>query len=126
MKSFLTVTALVVGSSSAFVAPAAPAAPMSLNYGPSTLDRPISVEESSEFENRMKNVVQRNTQKKKSSRPDNVQVVKTMDEFNKVVGEEPEKLVVVRFHAPWCRVSHDCHHTRDTTFAPTMTPELDT
>ena len=41
--------------------------------------------------------------KKTSANP--IQEILTMKEYNSVVMEETEKMVVVRFHAPWCRVS---------------------
>ena len=41
----------------------------------------------------------------KTNRPRNLQVVETLDEYKKIVGEEKEKLTVVRFFATWCKVS---------------------
>ena len=39
-----------------------------------------------------------------SKLPKNVKVVKTLDEYKKVVGDERDRIVVVRFFAPWCKV----------------------
>ena len=39
-----------------------------------------------------------------SKLPKNVKVVKTLDEYKKVVGGERDRIVVVRFFAPWCKV----------------------
>ena len=39
------------------------------------------------------------------SLPTNVFTVETLQDYKKIVGEEREKLVAVRFFAPWCRVS---------------------
>ena len=39
-------------------------------------------------------------------RPAHIQEVMTMEEYNKVVAEEKDQVVIVRFYAPWCRVSH--------------------
>ena len=38
-------------------------------------------------------------------RPAHIQEVMTMEEYNKVVAQEKDQVVVVRFFAPWCRVS---------------------
>ena len=38
-------------------------------------------------------------------RPAHIQEVMTMEEYNKVVAAEKDQVVVVRFYAPWCRVS---------------------
>jgi hypothetical protein len=38
--------------------------------------------------------------------PANVLTIETLQEYKKVVGDENERMVAVRFYAPWCRVSH--------------------
>lgn len=38
-----------------------------------------------------------------SERPPNVRTVETLEEYKKFVGEEREKIVVVRFFATWCK-----------------------
>jgi len=38
-----------------------------------------------------------------SNKPDNLYVVETLEEYKKLVGGN-QKLVVVRFYAPWCKV----------------------
>lgn len=39
-------------------------------------------------------------------RPRNVHVIESLADYKKIVGEEKEKVVAVRFHATWCRVSY--------------------
>jgi hypothetical protein len=43
--------------------------------------------------------------KKATGRPSHVHEVLNMQDFNKMVTAEKDQLVVVRFFAPWCRVS---------------------
>ena len=38
-------------------------------------------------------------------RPDHIHEVITMEEYDAVVAAEKDQVVVVRFYAPWCRVS---------------------
>lgn len=69
------------------------------------------------FEKRMRNIAlgrmrrspldRVNNKKRKMSnqRPKNVQIIETLQDYKKVVGEEDTKLVVVRFFATWCKVS---------------------
>lgn len=38
--------------------------------------------------------------------PKNLKRLSTMDEFKKIVGDEKEKIVVVRWYAPWCKVRY--------------------
>jgi len=38
------------------------------------------------------------------SRELSVQPIRTMEDYNAQVIDEKEKLVIIRFHAPWCRV----------------------
>lgn len=47
----------------------------------------------------------RPTTLKMPGRPDHIQEVITMEEYNAVVAAEKDQVVVVRFFAPWCRVS---------------------
>lgn len=63
-------------------------------------------EESTDVDQRVQDL----TTKSKPSRhmqrrPPNVLMVETLAEYKKEVGEERERLVVVRFFADWCRVS---------------------
>lgn len=70
-------------------------------------------EEVSTFEQRMRNLVTRgNAQKtvkrqKKDiahgTRPGNVKVVTTLEEYKEHIGGEKDKLIVVRFYATWCK-----------------------
>jgi len=75
------------------------------------IDRRPSVVEESKFELRMRKLLENQKEleaavatapvKKTSANP--IQEILTMKEYNSVVMEETEKMVVVRFHAPWCR-----------------------
>ena len=63
------------------------------------------------FEERMRDLVMggrtttaKPTGSSDSKLPKNVKVVKTLDEYKKVVGDERDRIVVVRFFAPWCKV----------------------
>eukprot|EP00978_Attheya_sp_CCMP212_P007023 scaffold16416_cov52-Attheya_sp.AAC.10 len=70
-------------------------------------------EEVSTFEQRMRNLVIRgnpqNTVKRQKrdvahgTRPGNVKVVTTLEEYKKHIGGEKDKLIVVRFYATWCK-----------------------
>ncbi|CAB9517553.1 Thioredoxin [Seminavis robusta] len=62
------------------------------------------------FEQRMRNLVMGQAQKAKSETQRNaatvtspVKTIKTLSEFRDVVANEKEKIVAVRFHAPWCK-----------------------
>ena len=63
------------------------------------------------FEDRMRDLVMGGrtnaaipSENSDSKLPKNVKVVKTLDEYKKVVGGERDRIVVVRFFAPWCKV----------------------
>lgn len=62
------------------------------------------------FESRMRDLVLRSPQSKRSSSPvreglpSNVHVVENLQDYKKVVGDEKEKIVAVRFYATYCRV----------------------
>lgn len=78
-----------------------PVAPLKAS---ATFDKPRSREDS--FERRMRNLVQKDVQKPRSRNskvPKNLKQVKTLQDYKKVVGDERERLVVVRFYAPWCK-----------------------
>ena len=73
-----------------------------INYSPSN--------EMSDFQRRMRKLVQRDNKKaerngKPAGSPPNFHVVRTLEEYKRVVGDEKEKIVAVRFYAPWCKVS---------------------
>eukprot|EP00978_Attheya_sp_CCMP212_P016282 scaffold42485_cov50-Attheya_sp.AAC.13 len=69
----------------------------------------------SDFQRRMLNIIGNEpnspyrTEKGKSpkqpssQKPKNVEQVLTLQDYKSVVGDETEKLVVVRFYAPWCK-----------------------
>jgi len=71
-----------------------------INYSPSN--------EMSDFQRRMRKLVQRDNKKaersgKPAGSPPNFHVVRTLEEYKRVVGDEEEKIVAVRFYAPWCK-----------------------
>ena len=66
----------------------------------------------SSFKDRMRNIVVRDRKRSadakvggKNGRPSNVKVVRTLEDYKIAVGDERDKLVVVRFYATWCKVS---------------------
>ena len=69
------------------------------------MDRPRA----SGFEERMRNLVRRQKQKEKVRKgerlPSNVKVVQNLDDYKRIVVDEKERIVVVRFFATWCKVS---------------------
>lgn len=77
-----------------------------------TIDHPIS-SSSNSFEKRMRKLAlqrQRTTSTtisptKQAIKPSLVQKVHTLEEYKDAVGDEREKVVVVRFYATWCAVS---------------------
>jgi len=72
-----------------------------------TLDTSPSSYEMSNFANRMKNLMNKDTQRTKKRKvargPKNLVRLTTLQDFKKVVGDEKERLVVVRWYAPWCK-----------------------
>ena len=65
----------------------------------------------SNFEKRMRNIVVNDRIRSKEAtlggrngRPSNVKVVHTLGDYKVVVGDERDKVVVVRFYATWCKV----------------------
>ena len=57
----------------------------------------------------MRNIVQGQRKtvpvtKKPSNMPENIQIATSLDEYKQIVGGERERIVVVRFYAPWCKV----------------------
>lgn len=61
------------------------------------------------FEDRMKDMMRGRRTKPvvetvNSKIPKNIMVVKTLEEYKHVVGGERDRIVVVRFFAPWCKV----------------------
>ena len=66
----------------------------------------------SSFKDRMRNIVVKDRGQsadakvgEKNGRPSNVKECATLDDYKVVVGDERDKLVVVRFYATWCKVS---------------------
>lgn len=73
------------------------------------LDPSPSSYEMSNFAQRMKNLIKKDSQKTKrpptpEGTPSNLIRLTTLQEFKQVVGDEKDKLVVVRWYAPWCKV----------------------
>ena len=62
----------------------------------------------SAFERRMRELAlgaqNKILREKEVQRPANVHVVESLQDYKRVVGEEKDRVVVVRFHATWCRV----------------------
>ena len=65
----------------------------------------------SDFQKRMRNIVVNDSIRSKEStvggrngRPSNVKVVHTLNDYKVAVGNERDKVVVVRFYATWCKV----------------------
>lgn len=69
------------------------------------------------FERRMRDMVLGNQQQKRETTttrkppsrrlPPNVQVVESLQQYKTVVADEKERVVAVRFYAPWCKVRLD-------------------
>jgi len=79
------------------------------HFGAATLEAGSSFEMSS-FANRMKNIIKKDAQKademkaQKAGLPTNVVRLSTLSDFKKVVVDEnKDKIVVVRWYAPWCK-----------------------
>ena len=53
----------------------------------------------------------RQTTLRMPGRPDHIHEVITMEEYDAVVAAEKDQVVVVRFYAPWCRVSSLTHRS---------------
>ena len=62
------------------------------------------------FERRMRDLVLggqdlvRRRNQQRTQLPDNVLTIETLQEYKRVVADETEKIVAVRFYAPWCKV----------------------
>mmetsp|Transcript_6318 Transcript_6318/g.9180 ORF Transcript_6318/g.9180 Transcript_6318/m.9180 type:complete len:196 (+) Transcript_6318:88-675(+) len=74
--------------------------------GYATIDSP----ETSNFNVRMRNLMNKKMRREKMNKdrrrlsPPNYKVVHTLEEYKNIVAAEDEKLVAVRFFAPWCKV----------------------
>lgn len=76
-----------------------------------TAASPPSRSRTSDFQRRMRNLVTRENNRskpkrqgvQKDPRPDNVRVARTLESYKTLVGDERQKLVVVRFYATWCK-----------------------
>lgn len=82
--------------------------PLSPLQASATFDNPQSTEdrEMSNFEKRMRKIAQRDMRvprRRNSKVPRNLKQVRTLHEYKDVVGGERNRLVVVRFYAPWCK-----------------------
>ncbi|GKY96830.1 hypothetical protein MPSEU_000642200 [Mayamaea pseudoterrestris] len=76
-------------------------------YAPENVSLPSST---SSFERRMRemalgtqNKILRKKQTEEQHRPANVYIVESLEDYRRVVGEEKDRVVAVRFHASWCR-----------------------
>lgn len=73
-----------------------------------TLESSTSSYETSNFARRMKKLITKDRPKTRQSKlnnraPENLMRLSTLQEFKKVVGDEKDKIVVVRWYAPWCK-----------------------
>lgn len=61
----------------------------------------------SDFQQRMKGLVKRSgtAQKNMLEKPANLKTVRTLMEYKNSLDDDSDKIVVVRFHATWCKVS---------------------
>lgn len=86
---------------------------------PSSMMPPTTGQRPRSFEDRMRDLVLGPTTKPKKpaaaaaaprarSKPANIKMVETLADFKSVVADEKDRIVAVRFHAPWCRVSQRC------------------
>lgn len=85
---------------------------LALEMSTGTLDAQRS-NEMSDFQRRMRNLVTDADDQKRAKRsfkqklkkrgPPNFQVIDTLEDYKKVVGGNKDKLIVVRFYAPWCK-----------------------
>eukprot|EP00562_Extubocellulus_spinifer_P019510 CAMPEP_0178588072 /NCGR_PEP_ID=MMETSP0697-20121206/26819_1 /TAXON_ID=265572 /ORGANISM="Extubocellulus spinifer, Strain CCMP396" /LENGTH=298 /DNA_ID=CAMNT_0020224359 /DNA_START=84 /DNA_END=980 /DNA_ORIENTATION=- len=73
-------------------------------------ERPSQGSRMSDFQKRMRNIVVNDSIRSKEStvggkngRPSNVKVVHTLNDYKVAVGNERDKVVVVRFYATWCK-----------------------
>lgn len=83
-----------------------------LSMTSATFDKPQS-SEMSDFQSRMRRLVTETDERKKTQkstkrnngrgRPPNFQIIDTLEDYKKVIGVDQEKLIVVRFYAPWCK-----------------------
>jgi len=83
--------------------------------GTMSLSPPPAAPQQKTFEERMRDLVlgETLTQTQKSTagpttvqKPANCVTVKDLREYKRVVADEDEKIVAVRFHSPWCRVRY--------------------
>ena len=73
-----------------------------------TIDNTSSYEMSN-FARRMKNLISKDTKKSTKSKannkaPKNLIRIETLEDFKQVLGTNQDKIVVVRWYAPWCKV----------------------
>lgn len=108
------VSALTIASPSSYssTTPMATRRITSLNAS-NTLSYDNPPSDMSDFQRRMKNLISKPPQEKNRSRPNknvpsNLRVVDTLEEYKKVIKGSDDKIVVVRFYAPWCKVSSCC------------------
>jgi len=72
-------------------------------------DKPPS--EMSDFQKRMRKLVvgkpasatEKNRMRRNKNTPENLRIVETLEEYKKVIKGNNDKIVVVRFYAPWCK-----------------------
>jgi thiol-disulfide isomerase/thioredoxin len=86
----------------------------SLSYS-NTLEVPAPIAINVDLEEQMKKIISKQQQQgkpqlkqTKTAPATNVREASTQDDYKALVGDETEKVTVVRFYAPWCRA---CHRT---------------
>lgn len=85
--------------------------PTLFDLSATTFDSPPS-SEMSDFQRRMRKLINSSSDKKKKSMqqsnnknaPKNLMRVDTLEEYKNVISGNRDKLIVVRFYAPWCKV----------------------
>jgi hypothetical protein len=79
---------------------------------PSIADEDYQTAPSSDFRSRMRRILVQQQKNAASSRRSNTKSITSLEDFASVIeeGRREGKLVVVRFHATWCKVSNRPHN----------------
>ena len=72
----------------------------------STFDSPPS--EMSDFQRRMRKLaIPGKKPRRQKNLPKNFRVVTNLEDYKRIIGGNKDKLIIVRFYAPWCKVRTD-------------------